>query len=259
MRHTQLGRLWHIRNRVSLRSVPRAHSLVGLIGSLLATVGTHGQSLRVSSASDLLVTDPCVFAELLEAARPAPVSAPDKARILAALPEEGEIRNLAVPLRQKVEALSRVLSAAQRQSVYEVKIISLPQAAIVLHARAILVISERTLSLLSAVELQAVVAHEIGHEYVWAEYEQAKTSTDHHQLQELELFCDAIAITMLHRLDIEASQLMRGIEKISRFNQERMGTAINESDYPTVAQRRNFARAVTTWLSRGSARTEACR
>src|SRR5262249_3347723 len=110
MRHTQLGRSRQIRCRLRRCSV-RVGSLAGLLGGLLATVGTHGQSLGVSSASDLLVTDPCAFADLLEASRPAPVSALDKARILAALPEEGEIVNLAAPLRQKVATLSRVLSA----------------------------------------------------------------------------------------------------------------------------------------------------
>ena len=72
-------------------------------------------------------------------------------------------------------------------------------------------------------------------------------------------FGDSIAITLLRRLYIEASQLMGGIEKISRFNRERLGPAINESDYPTVARRRDFARAVTTWVSLGLARTPACR
>jgi predicted Zn-dependent protease len=133
-----------------------------------------------------------MFSEQLETARPAPVSALEKARILAALPEEGEIGNLALALRQKVATLSGVLAAAQRESVYGVKIISVPQAAVVLHARAILVISEHALTLLTAVELQAVVAHEIGHEYIWAEYEQAKTAADRHRLQELELVCDAM-------------------------------------------------------------------
>ena len=226
------------------------HSLVGLIGVLLATGRTHGQSLGVLTASDLLASNPCVFAERLETARPSAVSAGDKARILATLPEEGEVANLALALRQKVETLRSVLSAAHRDSVYDVKIIGVPQAAAALHARAILVISERTLTLLSAVELQAVVAHEIAHEYVWTEYEQAKTSADGDRLQELELICDAIAIMMLHRLDIDASQLMRGIEKISRFNRERFGTAINEGDYPTVARRREFVRALTTWIAR---------
>jgi hypothetical protein len=37
---------------------------------------------------------------------------------------------------------------------------------------------------------------------------------------------------------------MSGVQKISRFNRERFGTANNESDYPTLAQRQVFARAM---------------
>ena len=249
MRQTQLGRLRQRGIRVSLRLF-RPHSIVlRWIGVLLATAGPQAQSLGVSSPRDLLATDPGIFAERLEAARPAPVSALDKARALASLPEEGEVASLAVAARQKLATLSRVIRAADRESVYEVKIISVPQAAVALHARAVLLISERALTLLSAVELQAVVAHEIGHEYVWSEYEQAKRSADRHRRRQLELMCDAIAVVMLHRIELDASGLTRGVEKMSRFNRDRLGTALNEADYPTVAERREQARAVEAWMS----------
>jgi hypothetical protein len=65
-----------------------------------------------------------------------------------------------------------------------------------------------------------------------------------HRLQELELICDAVAVVILHRLDMDSSALIRGIEKISDGNRERLGTARNEADSPTVAQRREFARAL---------------
>jgi len=42
---------------------------------------------------------------------------------------------------------------------------------------------------------------------------------------------------------------MAGLQKISRFNRERFGTANNERDYPTLAQRQAFARAVVKWTS----------
>ena len=40
--------------------------------------------------------------------------------------------------------------------------------------------------------------------------------------------CDAIAIVTLHGLGMDVSRLMSGVQKISRFNRERFGTAINE-------------------------------
>src|SRR5215207_11063959 len=57
------------------------------------------------------------------------------------------------------------------------------------------------LALLNTRELQAAVAHEIGHEYVWPDYERAK------RIQELELMCDVRAIGILHHLGVGASEL----------------------------------------------------
>ena len=56
--------------------------------------------------------------------------------------------------------------------------------------------------------------------------------------------CDAIAIVTLHGLGMDVSRLMSGIEKTSRFNRERFGTANNEKDYPILAERQAFARAM---------------
>ena len=44
--------------------------------------------------------------------------------------------------------------------------------------------------------------------------------------------CDGIAIVTLHGLGMDVSRLMSGVQKISRFNRERFGTANNESGLP---------------------------
>jgi hypothetical protein len=214
------------------------------------------QTLSLSNSQNLLAMDPSAFVQSLKTARPEPVSAEDKARALRSLPEEGEVTILNTAARQKLAALIEVLRATERDSVYEIKVIALPQAAIALHARAIILISEAALTLVDADELQALLAHEIGHEYVWTERERAFQLADHIRLKDLELVCDAIAIVTLHGLGMDVSRLMTGIQKISRFNRERFGTARNERDYPTVAQRRAFARGVATWTS---ARTNGTR
>ena len=121
----------------------------------------------------------------------------------------------------------------------------MPQAAIGLHARAVVLISESALTLLDADELQALVAHEVGHEYVWTERERSFRLADRSRLKDLELMCDGIAIVTLHGLGMDVSRLMSGVQKISRFNRERFGTANNERDYPTLAERQAFARAMT--------------
>jgi hypothetical protein len=230
------------------RRAPLALTLwaCGLALALPTGLGARGQALPLSKPRDLLSTEPGAFARLLETARSTPVSAGDKARILSSLRETGEITNLNTRALQKLAALSRVLRATD--SVYVVKVFAVPQAAIGLHARTILLISEAALTLLSADELQAQVAHEIGHEYVWLEYERAFGLADRNRLKELEPVCDGIAIVTLHGLGMDPSRLMAGVEKISRFNRERLGTAPNKGSYPTLAQRRAFARALTAVL-----------
>ena len=203
----------------------------------------------LSNSQDLLTLDPSGFARLLKIARPMPVSAEDKARALSSLPEEGEVTNLNTAARRKLAALGEVLRPNDRDGVYEIMVIAVPQAAVALHARAVILISEAALTLLDADELQALIAHEIGHEYVWTEREQAFRLADRNGLKDLELVCDAIAIVTLHELGMDASRLMTGIQKIARFNRQRFGPAINEQDYPTVAQRQAYAGAVTAWIS----------
>src|SRR5687768_188254 len=161
------------------------------------------QTLPLSNSQNLLAMDPGAFARFLKTAWPAPVSAEDKARVLSSLPEEGEVTNLNAAARQKVAALVRVLRATERDSVYEIKVIAVPQAAIGLHARAVILISEAALTLVDADELQALLAHEIGHEYVWSERERSFRLADRSRLKDLELMCDAIAIVTLHGLGMD--------------------------------------------------------
>jgi hypothetical protein len=214
---------------------------------------SHDQSVReavaLTTSQNLLATDATAIARFLETGRPAPVSAEDKARVLNTLPPEGEVTDLSASARRKLAALSKVLRGTGRESVYEIKVINVPQAALALHARAVILISEAALTLLDADELQALLAHEVGHEYVWAEREQAFSLADRNGLKDLELVCDAIAIVTLHELGMDASRLMTAIQKIGRFNRQRFGPAINEKDYPTVAQRQAFAGAVTAWIA----------
>ena len=219
--------------------------------ALLSTV-SDGQTLSRTDPKDLLGMDPGAFAQWLHTARPTPVSAEEKARIVGSLPPEGEVTDLKAGDLTKLAGLKRVLQLMDRDSVYLVKIIDAPQAGVGLHARSVVLISKTALDLLNTDELQAFAAHEIGHEYVWDEYTRAAERGDRKRLKELELMCDAIAIVTLDRLGVDSSSLISGIEKITRFNRNRLGTALNERNYPTVAERHAFARSIRAWLTRGA-------
>ena len=232
----------------------RAATFLKLCLCWLTLLPVAGQAQRsATSWNELLATDPGAFGQWLHANRPTPVPAEEKARILASLPTDGEVTDLSVVELTKLAGLSRVLKAAGRDSVYVVKVVDIPQAGMALHARVVLLVSKATFALLSMDELQAFGAHEIAHEYVWDEYAHAIRVADRNRVKELELMCDAIAIVTLNRLGMDSSRLISGIEKISRFNKDRFGTAVNERNYPTVAERRAFAGTIRAWLTRGAA------
>jgi Zn-dependent protease with chaperone function len=112
--------------------------------------------------------------------------------------------------------------------------------------------TEPALELLNAAELQAAAAHEIGREYVWLEWERARRDAVQARLKALELVCDAIAAVTLHTIGMEPSKLIDGLEAIERFNRQRLGPARNERTYPSLAERRAFAREIQQWLLRDS-------
>lgn len=221
-------------------------AVVGL--ALLSTgVTAYGQTLSFRNPRDLLVGEPAAFIDLLEAARPAPVSTEDMRAILRALPPKGEVTKLGGVAQAKVDAVRQLLTATRRDW-YQIKVIDLPQAAVALHARAVILISAPAVALLNAAELQALAGHEIGHEYLWTEWNRAHQQADRDRLKELELVCDAIAIVTLRGLGLDPSRLIAGLEKMSRFNQKRLGVATNEKNYPTAAERRALVRQIQRWL-----------
>jgi hypothetical protein len=200
----------------------------------------------------LLETDPRGFAQWLQANQPTPVSPDQKPRILAGLPRHDELTDLDGPSRRKLAGLSPLLRANGPEMAYHVKVVDVPQVRIGVYARTVLLISERALTLLGAEELQAQVAHEIGHEYVRVDHAHAAARGDHRRLKDLELLCDAIAIVTLHGLRMDPSRLMTGVEKITRNNRLVHESSVDDSNYPTLSERQKFARAVIAWVARGA-------
>src|SRR5688500_4183348 len=74
----------------------------------------------LSNSRNLLAMDPSAFVQFLKTARPEPVSAEDKARVLNSLPEEGEVTRLNAARRKKLAALVEVLRPNERASVYAI-------------------------------------------------------------------------------------------------------------------------------------------
>jgi Peptidase family M48 len=164
-------------------------------------------------------------------------------QVIRSLPAHGEVTNLSASQRQKLQSLQPLLGSSEHPA-FEVKVIAVRQAFIGLYQRAVLLLSAPALSLWTPEELQAVAAHEIGHEYIWRQYQIALQGRQRSRLQQLELYCDGIAILNLQRLGIDPSHLIAALEKTIRYNRDHYGRALNEDDYPTLAQRRKFHRAL---------------
>jgi hypothetical protein len=118
-------------------------------------------------------------------------------------------------------------------------VIDVPQAAVALHQRAVLIISRPALRLLSGAELQAMVAHEVGHDFFWAEFERTLAQGDRRGRQELELKCDGIAILTLLVLRLDPVRLVDGLRKQGRYN-DMLGANANAADYPPFQERQRF-------------------
>jgi len=198
-------------------------------------------------------SDPyAIVLEKLHRLAPLPRLSPElREKVIAALPKKGEVRVLHPDWRRKLDSVALVLKAHGRDSDYVFKVFESDQARLAIHARFVVLVPDTALKLLTSSELQAVVAHEIGHEYVWEEYDQAKKRNDWSRLRELELFCDGVAILTLVRIDVSPSALidaLRMMEASDRIN----GISWVRNSHPSTFDRARFASELTKRLVIGT-------
>jgi Zn-dependent protease with chaperone function len=180
----------------------------------------------------------------LKGLRPPPVSADRRARSLTMVRTE-DVVEPSRERRAKLDALQPILVYLEREGVIEVKLLRPPGEmawAGFLEGAAIL-ISTHALDLLALPELQAVVAHELAHEYFAGEYDVARARKDYDVVREIELRCDAVAVVTMRRLGLDPGALLSGVAKLTKFN-ERRGFPNRQELSPSLDERRNFARAV---------------
>jgi hypothetical protein len=245
-----------------LASMPVVAVMAVIAGVLLSVSPVLAQNSR---AQDSVVDTALRFftrheataiLERLDSVRPVPLSTAQRELVLATLPSEGEVPRLNAVQRQKLAALRPVLEVHEREAVYVVKVVDVTGAFVGLHARTVLLVSEMALDQLDAAELQAFVAHEIGHEYFWNDYVQARRDDDQPGLRRLELLCDGVAIVTLRRAGTDPAHLTKGLEKVVGYNRARFGAPLNEDQYPAIGDRRTFGRRLVAWLGRGGGMTE---
>jgi hypothetical protein len=185
----------------------------------------------------------------LRAVRPPAIPADERAQLIATLPEEGELEPDAAE-RHKLAALAPVLLYHERDRVLDVKVIDLPHAGLVIYHRAVLLVTRPALRLLSVSELQAAVAHEIGHEYFWSEYGDTRLTPSAATRRTVELKCDGIAALTLLALRLDVSHLSSAMKKITQFNEGR-GARTQAVAYPSVGERERFLRSLLEMTTAG--------
>ena len=128
------------------------------------------------------------------------------------------------------------------------KVVDPPQAWIGVHGRAVLLITHSALRLLSAAELTAIVAHEVGHEYVDSDFRAAQATGNSSEHKRLELACDALAVAMLKDAGLAWEPLAPALEALAAYNLERFGTPLNQGNYPSTKERRKLIARVASIL-----------
>jgi hypothetical protein len=180
--------------------------------------------------------------EYVKSIRPAGVSAEQRSRLVASIRKEDIVSPS--PQRQaKLDALVPILTYHDRAGI-EVKILRLGLAWAGMLEGAAVVVSEEAIDILTPEELQAVVAHEIGHEYFAAEYEPARKNKQYDKVREVELRCDAVAIITMKSLGLNPNSLLSGVSKLTKFNEGRR--VRNNPDLVTsLDERLRFFQAIT--------------
>ena len=190
------------------------------------------------------------FNDYLRSVRPEKLSPTLKARALSLLRKE-DLVNPSAKGQTKLDALAPILNYHERNSVIELKVLRVPTATTAFLAGAAVLITEPALDILSTEELQAMVAHELGHEYYWSEFELARQQGQDQKLQELELRCDGIAVITLCQLGLNPESLISGVLKLNRYNGHKEG-ATAAGRYVLLEERVKFIRAMIEMTQAGS-------
>jgi len=173
-----------------------------------------------------------------------------KQRVIASLPREGEVKSLSAEFRKKLDSVAPVLNLHGPNPDYLFRVVESPQARVAIHARFVMLVTDTALRLLTSRQLQALVAHEIGHDYVWEEYQEAQNRHDWRRVRELELFCDAVAVYTLISIGVPSSTLIDALRTMAASD-ERNGftTDTMRDSHPSLVERSRFTRELTKRLA----------
>jgi hypothetical protein len=225
--------------------IPRSISLALVLTASMAAAFSAQHRLGPLASrvlADFAGVPPSGFRTMLDGMRRPPLSPQQRRLVRAALPRDGEL----APSRRQAEKLwplQQVLQYHRRDGLIEVKVIDFMQVAVGLHARSFILISAPALRLLDSEELQALAAHELGHDYFWNDYQEAVDTNNYERAQELELRCDAVAVFTLTELGLNPRKLLSAVTTAYALN-ARFGPPLNGKLYVPEQERVHFLQAL---------------
>jgi len=235
----------------------RATTILSLM--LALTISSSGQTRPTNLKPGSVEAKALAFFERIEAqdfddylrrVRLPKVSDAHRADVLASIAKSDQAE-VSERMKGKLAAIEPILRYHQRDSAIEIRVIKAREAFIRIQGRAVLLISEPALSLLPTPELQAVIAHELGHEYFWGELVEARQQKEREIMREIELRCDGIAVIALRRLGLDPAKLNSALTTIKTFNSRTVST--DSFYHPTGDERARFIRAMTELVQQRAA------
>jgi hypothetical protein len=169
------------------------------------------------------------ISEFLMRHRPSPLDASSVSQVFESLPEDMKLVRASKEIRKKIVAAQQILEYSARSGVITIRVIASDIAFAALYFRAVLLISTRALDILSAEELAAVTAHEIGHDFEWTEYWNAIQRHDYPRTRELELRSDGFAVLTLEATRITPERLVSAAIKMTRCNEWQAETPVADA------------------------------
>jgi Peptidase family M48 len=231
----------------------KTYSLLALAGGLLVSAmfqPVHGQENGRAGGSSSVAERTLQYfektakgdlASYLKSIRTAGVPSDRRARLVAGIRKE-DIVSPSAGRQAKLDTLRPILAYHDRAGI-DVKILRLGLAWAGFLEGAAVVVSEEAVDILTPEELQAVVAHELGHEYFASEYETARQSKQYDAVKEVELRCDGLAIITMKSLGLNPNCLLTGVSRLTQFNESR-GVKNNPNLVTSLDERREFCEAM---------------
>jgi len=112
-------------------------------------------------------------------------------------------------------ALQPVLAYHDRDGKLPIIVIRSEQPKAFVVVRAALIITSKLMLITSEAEIRGIVAHELAHEYLWDEREQAIKANDESLLREIELFCDVVAALSLKAIGDDPAHFGRALKRMT--------------------------------------------